>query len=165
MIPLYLAQAFEEPPGFLLAFSDFGGFWYNFLLFSMVVLFTYFYTAITVNPMQLADDMKRNGGFIPGVKPGKRTSDHIDELLSRITLPGAIFLGLVAILPAFALIFGVKQGFAQFFGGTSLLIMVGVLLDTLQQIESHLLMRHYDGLMKSGRIKGRAGGAAFGLAG
>ncbi|MCB0778872.1 MAG: hypothetical protein KDC03_04910, partial [Flavobacteriales bacterium] len=159
------AQAFEEPPGFLLALSDFGGFWYNFLLFSMVVLFTYFYTAITVNPMQLADDMKRNGGFIPGVKPGKRTSDHIDELLSRITLPGAIFLGLVAILPAFALIFGVKQGFAQFFGGTSLLIMVGVLLDTLQQIESHLLMRHYDGLMKSGRIKGRAGGAAFGLAG
>ncbi|MCB0813578.1 MAG: preprotein translocase subunit SecY, partial [Flavobacteriales bacterium] len=147
------------------ALSDFGGFWYNFLLFSMVVLFTYFYTAITVNPMQLADDMKRNGGFIPGVKPGKRTSDHIDELLSRITLPGAIFLGLVAILPAFALIFGVKQGFAQFFGGTSLLIMVGVLLDTLQQIESHLLMRHYDGLMKSGRIKGRAGGAAFGLAG
>ncbi|MCB0783971.1 MAG: preprotein translocase subunit SecY, partial [Flavobacteriales bacterium] len=101
MIPLYLAQAFEEPPGFLLALSDFGGFWYNFLLFSMVVLFTYFYTAITVNPMQLADDMKRNGGFIPGVKPGKRTSDHIDELLSRITLPGAIFLGLVAILPAF----------------------------------------------------------------
>ena len=165
MIPLYLAQAFEEPPGFLLALSDFGGFWYNFLLFSMVVLFTYFYTAITVNPMQVADDMKRNGGFIPGVKPGKRTSDHIDELLSRITLPGAIFLGLVAILPAFALIFGVKQGFAQFFGGTSLLIMVGVLLDTLQQIESHLLMRHYDGLMKSGRIKGRAGGAAFGLAG
>ena len=130
----------------------------------MVVVFTYFYTAITVNPNQMADDLKRNGGFIPGVKPGKKTSEFLDNLLSRITLPGAVFLGLVAILPSFAVMFGVKQGFALFFGGTSLLIMVGVVLDTLQQIESHLLSRHYDGLMKSGKIKGR-GSSAFGMAG
>ena len=165
LIPMYVAQAFEEPPMWLIGLANSQGFGYNFTLFMMVVLFTYFYTAITVNPNQLSDDMKRNGGFIPGVKPGKQTASHIDELLSRITLPGAIFLGLVAIMPAFAMMFGVKQGFAQFFGGTSLLIMVGVLLDTLQQIESHLLMRHYDGLMKSGRIKGRSGGQAFGMAG
>jgi preprotein translocase subunit SecY len=165
LVPMYLAQAFENPPQWLINIANSQGFFYNFMLFLMVVLFTYFYTAITVNPNQLADDMKRNGGFIPGVKPGKSTAGHIDELLSRITLPGAIFLGLVAILPAFAGMMGVKQGFAQFFGGTSLLIMVGVLLDTLQQIESHLLMRHYDGLMKSGRIKGRSGGAAYGMAG
>ncbi len=165
LIPMYVAQAFEEPPMWLQGMSNSTGFFYNFTLFLMVVLFTYFYTAITVNPNQLSDDLKRNGGFIPGVKPGKQTTNHIDELLSRITLPGAIFLGLVAILPAFAMMFGIKQGFAQFFGGTSLLIMVGVLLDTLQQIESHLLMRHYDGLMKTGRIKGRSGGAAFGMAG
>jgi preprotein translocase subunit SecY len=165
LIPMYVAQAFEEPPMWLVSMSNSTGFFYNFTLFLMVVLFTYFYTAITVNPNQLSDDLKRNGGFIPGVKPGKQTTNHIDELLSRITLPGAFFLGLVAIMPAFAMMFGIKQGFAQFFGGTSLLIMVGVLLDTLQQIESHLLMRHYDGLMKSGRIKGRSGGAAFGMAG
>ncbi|MCW5899257.1 MAG: preprotein translocase subunit SecY [Flavobacteriales bacterium] len=165
LIPMYVAQAFEEPPMWLISMANSQGFFYNFTLFLMVVAFTYFYTAITVNPNQLSDDMKRNGGFIPGVKPGKQTANHIDELLSRITLPGAIFLGLVAILPAFAMMFGIKQGFAQFFGGTSLLIMVGVLLDTLQQIESHLLMRHYDGLMKSGRIKGRSGGTAFGMAG
>ena len=165
LIPMYVAQAFEDPPMWLVGMANSQGFFYNFTLFLMVVAFTYFYTAITVNPNQLSDDMKRNGGFIPGVKPGKQTANHIDELLSRITLPGAIFLGLVAIMPAFAMMFGVKQGFAQFFGGTSLLIMVGVLLDTLQQIESHLLMRHYDGLMKSGRIKGRSGGAAFGMAG
>ncbi|MEZ4738992.1 MAG: preprotein translocase subunit SecY [Flavobacteriales bacterium] len=165
LVPMYLAQAFETPPQWLVSIANSQGAFYNFSLLLIVVLFTYFYTAITVNPNQLADDMKRNGGFIPGVKPGKSTAGHIDELLSRITLPGAIFLGLVAILPAFAVMFGIKQGFAQFFGGTSLLIMVGVLLDTLQQIESHLLMRHYDGLMKSGRIKGRAGGAAYGLAG
>jgi preprotein translocase subunit SecY len=165
LVPMYLAQAFDEPPTWLVSVANSQGFFYNFTLFLMVVLFTYFYTAITVNPNQLADDMKRNGGFIPGVKPGKQTAGHIDDLLSRITLPGAIFLGLVAILPAFAGMMGIKQGFAQFFGGTSLLIMVGVLLDTLQQIESHLLMRHYDGLMKSGRIKGRSGGAAYGMAG
>ncbi|MBK6753526.1 MAG: preprotein translocase subunit SecY [Flavobacteriales bacterium] len=164
LIPMYVAQAFEQPPQWLLGLANAQGMFYNLLLFSMVVMFTYFYTAITVNPVQLADDMKRNGGFIPGVKPGKQTADHIDELLSRITLPGAIFLGMVAILPAFAQMAGIKQGFAQFFGGTSLPIMVGVLLDTLQQIESHLLMRHYDGLMKTGRIKGRTN-AAYGMAG
>jgi preprotein translocase subunit SecY len=167
LIPMYLAQApfwGNNPPQWMLNFSNYDSIGYNITLFVMVVLFTYFYTAITVNPMQLADDMKRNGGFIPGVKPGKQTADHIDELLSRITLPGAVVLGLVAILPAFAGMMGIKQGFAQFFGGTSLLIMVGVLLDTLQQIESHLLMRHYDGLMKSGRIKGRQS-AAYGMAG
>ncbi len=155
LIPLYLSQAFENPPQWMTQFSRYESVGYNVTLFLLVVAFTYFYTAITVNPNQLADDMKRNGGFIPGVKPGKATAGHIDDLLSRITLPGAVFLGLVAILPAFAIGFGIKQGFAQFFGGTSLLIMVGVLLDTLQQIESHLLMRHYDGLMKTGRIKGR----------
>jgi preprotein translocase subunit SecY len=148
LIPLYLSQAFDNPPQWMTNFSRYESVGYNVTLFLMVVAFTYFYTAITVNPNQLADDMKRNGGFVPGVKPGKQTAGYIDDLLSRITLPGAVFLGLVAILPAFAIAAGVKQGFAQFFGGTSLLIMVGVLLDTLQQIESHLLMRHYDGLMK-----------------
>ena len=117
--------------------------------------FTYFYTAIAVNPNQMADDMKRNNGFIPGVKPGRSTSEFIDDVMSRITLPGAIFLALIAILPTFALLLNINNNFAHFYGGTSLLIMVGVVLDTLQQIESHLLMRHYDGLMKSGRIKGR----------
>jgi preprotein translocase subunit SecY len=123
-----------------------------------VVAFTYFYTAITINPTQMAEDMKKNGGFIPGVKPGKRTVEFLDTVMSRITLPGSIFLGLVTILPAFAMMMGINQSFALFYGGTSLLILVGVVLDTLQQIESHLLMRHYDGLMKSGRIKGRPGG-------
>ena len=165
LVPMYVAQAFDNPPQWLISVASSQGMFYNFTLFLMVVLFTYFYTAITVNPNQLADDMKRNGGVIPGVKPGKQTAGHIDELLSRITLPGAIFLGIVAILPAFAGMMGIKQGFAHYFGGTSLLIMVGVLLDTLQQIESHLLMRHYDGLMKTGRIKGRSGGAAYGMAG
>jgi preprotein translocase subunit SecY len=135
------------------------GFWYNFVFGLLVVLFTYFYTAITINPTQMADDMKRNGGFIPGIKPGRKTVEYLDAVMSRITLPGSIFLAFVAIMPAFAMIAGVNNQFAQFFGGTSLLILVGVVLDTLQQIESHLLMRHYDGLMKSGRIKGRAGGA------
>jgi len=130
-------------------------------MFLMVIAFTYFYTAITVNPVQMAEDMKKNGGFIPGVKPGKKTAEFLDTVMSRITLPGSIFLGFITILPAFAMIVGVNSGFAHFFGGTSLLILVGVVLDTLQQIESHLLMRHYDGLMKSGRIKGRTGGGAF----
>ncbi len=160
----HLAQAFDDPPTWLLGMINIQSFWYNFVFFIMVILFTYFYTAIMVNPRQMAEDMKRNGGFIPGIKPGRKTSEYIDELLSKITLPGSIFLGIVAILPAFAMFFGVKQGFALFFGGTSLLIMVGVVLDTLQQIESHLLMRHYDGLMKSGKIKGR-GGSAFGMTG
>jgi preprotein translocase subunit SecY len=147
--------------GFAAAFANFTGFWYNFTFFVMIVLFTYFYTAITVNPTQMAEDMKKNGGFIPGVKPGRKTIEFLDTVMSRITLPGSLFLGLVAILPAFAMMAGVNNQFAQFYGGTSLLILVGVVLDTLQQIESHLLMRHYDGLMKSGRIKGKtAGGPA-----
>jgi preprotein translocase subunit SecY len=149
---------------FASAFGDITGFWYNFIFFILIIAFTYFYTAITVNPNQMAEDLKRNGGFIPGVKPGKKTSEFLDNVLSRITLPGSIFLGIVAILPAFAMIAGVSTGFAYFYGGTSLLIMVGVILDTLQQIESHLLMRHYDGLMKSGKIKGRSA-SAFGMAG
>jgi preprotein translocase subunit SecY len=123
----------------------------------LIIAFTYFYTAITINPQQMAEDMKRNGGFIPGVKPGKKTMEFLDSIMSRITLPGSIFLAFIAILPAFARLAGVNSQFASFFGGTSLLILVGVVLDTLQQIESHLLMRHYDGLMKSGRIKGRTG--------
>ncbi len=150
----------ESMSGFAAAFSDFTGFWYNFTFGLMIIIFTYFYTAVTVNPSQMAEDMKRNGGFIPGVKPGRKTVEFLDTVMSRITLPGSIFLAIVAILPAFAMIAGVNNQFAQFFGGTSLLILVGVVLDTLQQIESHLLMRHYDGLMKSGRLKGRAGGSS-----
>jgi preprotein translocase subunit SecY len=137
------------------AFADYTGFWYNLVFAVMIILFTYFYTAVTVNPQQMAEDMKKNGGFIPGVKPGKKTVEFMDNIMSRITLPGSIFLALIAILPAFATLAGVNNQFAQFYGGTSLLILVGVVLDTLQQIESHLLMRHYDGLTKSGRIKGR----------
>jgi preprotein translocase subunit SecY len=121
----------------------------------MIVAFTYFYTAIMVNPNQLADDMKKNGGFVPGVKPGKKTAEFLDQVMSRITLPGSLFLALVAIMPAIAMRLGISNEFANFYGGTSLLILVGVVLDTLQQIESYLLNRHYDGLMKSGRIKGR----------
>ncbi|MGD1844220.1 MAG: preprotein translocase subunit SecY [Salibacteraceae bacterium] len=153
-----------ELSAFAAAFADITGFWYNATFFVMIILFTYFYTAITVNPNQMADDLKRNGGFIPGIKPGKKTAEFLDNVMSRITLPGAFFLGVVAILPAFAMMAGVSTGFAYFYGGTSLLIMVGVTLDTLQQIESHLLMRHYDGLMKSGKIKGRSS-SAFGMAG
>lgn len=160
-IPLMFGQFNTETmTGFATAFSDITGFWYNFTFGLLVVIFTYFYTAITVNPVQMAEDMKKNGGFIPGIKPGKKTVEFLDQVMSRITLPGSIFLALVAISPAFAMLAGVNNQFANFFGGTSLLILVGVVLDTLQQIESHLLMRHYDGLMKSGRIKGRAGSAA-----
>ena len=151
----------NDAGGFLHAFTDYTSFWYNFVFAVMIILFTYFYTAITINPTQMAEDMKRNNGFIPGIKPGKKTAEYIDDIMSRITLPGSFFLALVAIMPAFAGVFGVQAGFAQFFGGTSLLILVGVVLDTLQQVESHLLMRHYDGLLKSGRIKGRAGVAAY----
>lgn len=146
--------------GFVGAFMDNNGFWYNFVFGLMIIVFTYFYTAITINPTQMAEEMKRNNGFIPGIKPGKRTAEYLDLIMSRITLPGSIFLAIIAIMPAFAKIMGINQAFAQFFGGTSLLILVGVILDTLQQIESHLLMRHYDGLLKSGRIKGRSGGAS-----
>ena len=168
VMPIIFAQAIMFLPltvagftsadmsGFVAAFSNINGFWYNLVFFFMILLFTYFYTAITINPNQMAEDMKKNGGFIPGVKPGRKTAEFIDNVMSRITLPGSIFLGLVAIMPAFVSLIGVNQQFAQFYGGTSLLILVGVVLDTLQQVESHLLMRHYDGLTKSGRIKGRS---------
>jgi preprotein translocase subunit SecY len=142
--------------GFVRTFSDHFGFWYNLVFALLIIIFTYFYTAITVNPNQMAEDMKRNGGFVPGIVPGKKTAEFIDLIMSRITLPGSLFLALIAILPAFAVQLNITQEFAQFYGGTSLLILVGVVLDTLQQIESHLLMRHYDGLMKTGRIKGRS---------
>jgi preprotein translocase subunit SecY len=158
-IPAYIAQFFPESEtwqGFAASITDFNSVWYNVIFASLIILFTYFYTAISVNPSQMADDMKKNGGFIPGIKPGRKTAEFIDDVMSKITLPGSIFLAFVAILPTFANLAGVNSQFAQFFGGTSLLIMVGVVLDTLQQIESHLLMRHYDGLMKSGRIKGRS---------
>ncbi|MDD2204996.1 MAG: preprotein translocase subunit SecY [Bacteroidales bacterium] len=155
-LPLTLAGFGTAGMGkFAATFSNMDGFWYNFVFFVLIVVFTYFYTAITFNPNQMAEDMKKNGGFIPGVKPGKKTAEYIDTIMSRITLPGSVFLGLIAILPAIVRLFGVNSQFAQFFGGTSLLILVGVVLDTLQQIESHLLMRHYDGLTKNGRIKGR----------
>ena len=147
----------ESMSGFMSAFTNMNGFWYNFVFFILIIVFTYFYTAVTINPAQMAEDIKKNGGFIPGVKPGKKTQEFFDEIISRITLPGSIFLGIVAIMPAIVSILGVNQQFSQFYGGTSLLILVGVVLDTLQQIESHLLMRHYDGLTKAGRIKGRSG--------
>jgi len=137
-------------------FADPYGWQYNLVFGILILLFTFFYTAITVNPNDIADNLKRNGGFIPGIKPGKQTSEFIDQVLTKITLPGSIFLALVAILPSFAVQAGVSAGFAQFYGGTSLLIMVGVVLDTLQQIESYLLMRHYEGMMKSGKVKGRS---------
>ena len=162
-IPLTLAGfgSRGEASSIVKALTNMEGFWYNFIYFLMIVAFTYFYTAITVRPTQMSEDMKRNNGFIPGVKPGKKTADYLDSIMSRITLPGSIFLGIVAIMPAFARICGVTHSFAQFFGGTSLLIMVGVVLDTLQQIESHLLMHHYDGLMKSGKLKGRTTGSGY----
>ncbi|WP_226390911.1 preprotein translocase subunit SecY [Penaeicola halotolerans] len=137
-------------------FSDIQSWQYNLLFAVLIILFTFFYTAITINPDQMAEDMKRNGGFVPGIKPGAATSEFIDNIVSKITLPGSILLALVAIMPAFAMIAGVGMEFAQFYGGTSLLIMVGVILDTLRQIESYLLMRHYEGLMKSGNTKGTA---------
>ena len=145
----------ESLTGVIAAFTNPNGFWYNFVFAVLIILFTYFYTAITINPNQMAEDLKKNGGFIPGIKPGKRTAEFIDTVMSRITLPGSMFLALVAIMPAIVRLFGINSQFAAFYGGTSLLILVGVVLDTLQQIESHLLMRHYDGLTKSGRIKGR----------
>ncbi len=157
MLPVIFAGFRESGSGFVVAFTNMYGFWYNLLTAILIILFTYFYTAVTVNPVQMAEDMKKNGGFIPGIKPGRKTVEFLDTIMSRITLPGSIFLAIIAILPAFAVNFGVSGEFAQFFGGTSLLILVGVVLDTLQQIESHLLMRHYDGLMKSGRVKGRTG--------
>jgi preprotein translocase subunit SecY len=156
-IPATVAQFFPKAAsnGILMSLSDYRSWGHNILFAILIILFTYFYTAITINPNQMADDMKKNGGFIPGVKPGKTTAEFIDGVISRITLPGSIFLAMIAIIPALASLVGVNSAFARFFGGTSLIILVGVVLDTLQQIESHLLMRHYDGLMKTGRIKGR----------
>lgn len=163
-VPTYLAGIFAERSDFAAnvqnAFASYTSWQYNVLFALLIVVFTFFYTAISVNPVQIADDMKRSGGFIPGVKPGIQTSDYIGTVLDRITLPGAIMLAVVAILPAIANLFGMTSGFAQFFGGTSLLIMVGVVLDTLQQVESYLLMRRYEGLMKSGRVQGRTSEAA-----
>ena len=156
LFPL-IFQGFNATKGLAAVLGNTNGFWYNFIYAIMVILFTYFYTAITVNPTNMAEEMKKNGGFIPGCKPGKKTAEYIDAVMSRITLPGSILLALVAILPAFARMLGVNSQFAPFYGGTSLLILVGVILDTLQQIENHLLMRHYDGLMKTGRLKGRSG--------
>ena len=177
VMPIIFAQALMFVPitvagfsesdlttSFAAAFADITGVWYNFVFAVLIIAFTYFYTAITFSPQQIADDLKKNGGFIPGIKPGKKTAEFLDGIISKITLPGSFFLAIVAILPAFAMIAGISTGFAYFFGGTSLLIMVGVVLDTLQQIESHLLMRHYDGLMKSGKIKGRSS-SAFGMTG
>ena len=152
-----LFQLSDRTRGLAAAFGNYTGFWYNFVFFILVVVFTYFYTAVTVNPQMMSEDMKKNGGFIPGVKPGKPTMKYLDNILDRVTLPGSIFLGIIAILPAFAILAGVNNQFASFYGGTSLLILVGVVLDTLQQIEGYLLMRHYDGLMKTGRLTGRSG--------
>ena len=156
LIPLLFTR-FNVTKGLAAVLNNSVGFWYNFIFAIMVIIFTYFYTAVTINPTNMAEDLKKNGGFIPGVKPGKKTADYLDAIMSRITLPGSIFLALVAILPAFAQLLGVNNQFAHFYGGTSLLILVGVILDTLQHIESHLLMRHYDGLMKTGRLQGRSG--------
>lgn len=158
-IPLTFAgfSTSDNASSFLTAFADHTNLWYNIVYAVLIIIFTYFYTAITMNPQQISEQLKRDGGFIPGVKPGKKTADFIDNVISRITLPGSIFLAIVAILPAFASLAHVSNQFSYFYGGTSLLIIVGVILDTLQQIESYLLNRHYDGLMKTGRIKGRSG--------
>lgn len=156
LFPLIFSR-FDATRGFAATMSNYNGFWYNAVFFALVVIFTFFYTAVTVNPTMMSEDMKKNGGFIPGVKPGKATANYLDDIMSRVTLPGSFMLGFIAILPTFARMLGVTDQFASFFGGTSLLILVGVVLDTLQQIESYLLMRHYDGLMKTGRISGRSG--------
>ncbi|MCQ2185761.1 MAG: preprotein translocase subunit SecY [Bacteroidales bacterium] len=156
LFPLIFSQ-FDSTRGLAATFSDYTGVWYNLVFGLLVVAFTYFYTSVTVNPNMMAEEMKKNGGFIPGVKPGKATAAYLDDVMDRVTLPGSIALAIIAILPAIAILFGVNNRFASFYGGTSLLILVGVVLDTLQQIESQLLMRHYDGLMKTGRLKGRSG--------
>ncbi|MBQ9660377.1 MAG: preprotein translocase subunit SecY [Bacteroidales bacterium] len=156
LFPLIFSR-WDATRGLAATLGNYQGFWYNFIFFILIVIFTYFYTAVTVNPTMMAESMKRDGGFIPGVKPGKKTVEYLDSIMSRVTLPGSIFLGIIAILPAIAMIFGVTNAFASFYGGTSLLILVGVVLDTLQQVESYLLMRHYDGLMKTGRLSGRSG--------
>ncbi|MCQ2149326.1 MAG: preprotein translocase subunit SecY [Bacteroidales bacterium] len=156
LFPLIFSK-FDATRGFAATMSNYTGLWYNIVFFILVVVFTFFYTAVTVNPTMMAEEMKKNGGFIPGVKPGKKTVEYLDSIMTKVTLPGSIFLGIIAIFPAFARRAGVNDAFAGFYGGTSLLILVGVVLDTLQQIESYLLMRHYDGLMKTGRLTGRSG--------
>ena len=176
VMPIIFAQAVMFVPSTLLSMdwvdkdgvvgvvfsslSDPRNFWYNFANAAMIILFTFFYTAMVINPRQWADDFKKQGAFVPGIKPGADTADYIDNILSKITFPGSIFLAAIAILPAFAMMFDISTAFAYFFGGTSLLIMVGVIIDTLQQIESHLLMRQYDGLMESGKLRSRSGNAA-----
>ena len=163
-IPATISQAFPgSKSSFLQSFTDHTSFPYNTVVFLLIIIFTYFYTALVINPVQMADEMKKNGGFVPGVSPGKKTAEYIDNVMSRITLPGAIFLGVVAIRPGIVMMFKVNQAFAYFFGGTSILILVGSILDTLQQVESHLLMRKYDGLTKGGRIKGRQGGSGISI--
>ena len=167
VMPIIFAQAlmlfpmlfsrFDATRGLAATFSNYTGVWYNVVFGLLVIIFTYFYTTVTINPQMMAEDMKKNGGFIPGVKPGKKTMEYLDDIMSKVTLPGSIALAVIAILPALARVLGVTDAFAGFFGGTSLLILVGVILDTLQQIESYLLMRHYDGLMKTGRLQGRSG--------
>jgi len=162
-IPLSLVQ-FSNPENaswLLRSLLDHHSWMYNLVFAILIIAFTYFYTAITLNPTQMAEDMKRNNGFIPGIKPGEATAEFIDTVMSRITFPGSLFIAFIAIMPAFASLLDVKDAFSQFFGGTSLLILVGVVLDTLQQIESHLLMKHYDGLLESGRIRGRGGVNAY----
>ncbi|MCQ2157261.1 MAG: preprotein translocase subunit SecY [Bacteroidales bacterium] len=156
LFPLLFSR-FDATRGLAATLGNYTGFWYNFIFGILVVIFTYFYTAVTVNPTMMAENMKSNGGFIPGVKPGKKTVEYLDSIMSKVTLPGSIALAIISILPAIAMIFGVNNQFASFYGGTSLLILVGVVLDTLQQVESYLLMRHYDGLMKTGRLSGRSG--------
>jgi len=171
VMPIIFAQALMFIPGMIAGlwsdssdlantigntFADITSWQYNVVFGGLIILFTFFYTAITVNPNDIADNLKRNGGFVPGIKPGKQTSEYIDTILTRITAPGSLFLAIVAIMPAFAAMAGVTIEFSYFYGGTSLLIMVGVILDTLQQIESYLLMRHYEGMMKGGRVKGRS---------
>ena len=162
-IPLALVRYTNpnDASWFMRSMMDHHSWLYNLIFALLIIAFTYFYTAITLNPTQMAEDMKRNNGFIPGVKPGKDTAEYIDTIMSRITLPGSLFIAFIAIMPAFASLLDVQDEFSQFFGGTSLLILVGVVLDALQQIESHLLMRHYDGLLNSGRVRGRGGMTAY----
>lgn len=159
-IPLTLS-ATGDGNSFLSSFRDYTSVPYNVVYVILIVAFTFFYTAITLNPVQMAEDMKRNNGFIPGIKPGKPTADYLDKVMSHLLFPGALFIALIAIMPAFAGLFGVKQGFAQFFGGTSLLILVGVVIDTIQQIESHLLVRRYDGLLNSGHVRSHGNVSAY----
>jgi len=160
-IPLAIYQYATDQSSFVMrSLMDHKSLLYNVVFAALIIAFTYFYTAITLNANQMAEDMKRNNGFIPGIKPGKNTAEYIDTVMSRITLPGSLFIAFIAIMPALAGLLNVQDAFSQFFGGTSLLILVGVVIDTLQQIESHLMMRHYDGLLNSGHVRGRNGGAS-----